>query len=79
MRTIAFAAVTAASLLCDALAVARAANFDPRVITFGEARQELQNTPVLQRPNRPLHIYGNAARRRHQRGVSVGPSVRTQR
>ena len=73
MRTIMYAAVTTAGLFGAALA--EAANFDPRVITFGEARQEIQSTPVLQRPNRPLHIYGNAARRRHQRGASAGPSV----
>jgi hypothetical protein len=77
MRTIMFAAVTAAGLLCAAMA--QGANFDPRVITFGEARQEIQSTPVLQRPNRPLHIYGNAARRRHHRGATAGPSARTQR
>ncbi|RLS77014.1 MAG: hypothetical protein DWI03_07715 [Planctomycetota bacterium] len=77
MRTIMYAAVTTAGLFGAALA--EAANFDPRVITFGEARQEIQSTPVLQRPNRPLHIYGNAARRRHQRGASAGPSARTQR
>jgi len=77
MRTILYAAVTTAGLFGAALA--EGANFDPRVITFGEARQEIQSTPVLQRPNRPLHIYGNAARRRHQRGASAGPSARTQR
>lgn len=75
MRTIAFAALTAAALASEA----RAAGFDPRVVTFGEARQELQNTPVLERPYRPLHVYGNTARRRHQRGTSAAPQGRGQR
>jgi hypothetical protein len=49
---------------------AASAGFDPRIVTFGETRQQIQNTPVLERPNRPLHVYGNTARRRHSRGSS---------
>lgn len=79
MRTVVFMAVTAAALLGDAFVVARAANFDPRVVTFGDARRELQSTPMLERPYRPLHVYGNTARRRHQRGGSSGSEVRTRR
>ena len=46
------------------------------VIKFGAERQKVQNTPVLNRPYRPLHIYGNTVRRRHYRGRAL-PSVRT--
>ena len=29
-------------------------------------RQTIRQTPILQRPNRPGHFYGNAVRRRHR-------------
>jgi len=38
--------------------------FDPRIVTLGEARAELKSKPITQRPNRPLHVYGNTVRRR---------------
>jgi len=41
--------------------------FDPRVITFGETRDQIKSTPVTSRPNRPLHVYGNTVRRRADR------------
>ena len=39
-----------------------------RVIETGPARQLLQQTPLLLRPNRPFHFYGNTVRRLHYRG-----------
>lgn len=53
--------------------LAEAANtgFDPRIITFGEAREQIQNTPIDQRPYRPLHVYGNTVRRRNSRAQST--------
>jgi hypothetical protein len=48
----------------------------PGVIAFGEERAQLQATPIVARPYRPLHFYGNTVRRRHQRAVSAPrPSV----
>ncbi len=44
-------------------------SFDPRIVTFGPAREQLKSTPITQRPNRPLHVYGNTVRRRHRRTV----------
>ncbi len=44
-----------------------AKDFDPRVVTFGETREQIKSTPVTDRPNRPLHIYGNTVRRRSDR------------
>ena len=41
--------------------------FDPRVIVFGDEREKIENTPIEQRPNRPLHFLGNTLRRRHYR------------
>lgn len=71
VRSLVPAAVLAAALGGGAfLSVAPAlagGGFDPRVVTFGAAREQLQNTPITQRPNRPLHVYGNTVRRRHER------------
>jgi hypothetical protein len=65
MRTIILAALTAAALLpCPS---AGASGFDPRVVTFGPAREQIKSTPIEQRPYRPLHVYGNTVRRRHSR------------
>jgi hypothetical protein len=50
-------------------AAARNSNFDPRIITFGESREEIKNTPMVDRPYRPLHVYGNSVRRRHGRSA----------
>lgn len=66
--------ITILSLPFDAIApVAGAANtgFDPRIIAFGEAREQIQNTPIDQRPYRPLHVYGNTVRRRNNRATST--------
>jgi hypothetical protein len=42
--------------------------WSPVVIATGAYRQQLQQTPITQRPNRPLHFYGNTVRRRYHRG-----------
>lgn len=63
LTTVVFAALTES-------ATARNSNFDPRVITFGETREQIKSTPMVDRPNRPLHFYGNSVRRRHGRAVS---------
>ena len=38
------------------------------IIARGEMRQQIEATPILERPYRPLHFYGNAVRRAHYRG-----------
>jgi hypothetical protein len=68
MRTLVFAATLAAAVV-SASAVAAGTGFDPRVITFGDTREEIKSTPITQRPYRPLHVYGNTVRRRHQRST----------
>ncbi|MEX0669703.1 MAG: hypothetical protein WD060_04510 [Pirellulales bacterium] len=70
MRTIVIATVAAAALVQVSPVVASGSGFDPRVITFGETRQQIQNTPILDRPYRPLHVYGNTVRRRYTRGTT---------
>ncbi len=69
MRTVAFAAFLAAAL-APLSAEAAGTGFDPRVIAFGETREAIKSTPITQRPNRPLHVYGNTVRRRHQRATT---------
>lgn len=41
--------------------------FDPRIIEVGKERERLKKPPIEKRPDRPLHIYGNAVRRRSGR------------
>lgn len=52
--------------------------FDPRIVAIGEARDEIKSKPIEQRPNRPLHVYGNTVRRRQTRAYS-SPRVSGQR
>ena len=47
-----------------------------RVITFGETRDQLQATPIEQRPYRPGHFYGNRVRRQ-SRSSSSAPASRS--
>jgi hypothetical protein len=70
MRTLVITAVAAAALVPVSPVDAAGTGFDPRIVTFGETRQQIQSTPMLERPYRPLHVYGNTARRRHSRGAS---------
>lgn len=72
MRIVLCAALGLAALLPAPPTAARETGFDPRVVTFGETRTQIKSTPITQRPNRPLHVYGNTVRRRHERGVTRG-------
>ena len=67
MRIIACAALIVAALSPCPTAAAAGTGFDPRIITFGETREQIKSTPIEQRPYRPLHVYGNSLRRRHAR------------
>jgi len=69
MRTLVISAGAAAMLVLASSAHAASTGFDPRIIAFGEAREQIKSTPMLDRPYRPLHVYGNTARRRHNRGA----------
>jgi hypothetical protein len=39
------------------------------VVARGELKQWIDSTPIVDRPNRPLHFYGNAVRREYYRGT----------
>ena len=41
------------------------------VIAPESIRPQIQSTPIINRPYRPLHFYGNTVRRRHYRGTFV--------
>ena len=73
MRTVVLAALLAAAV-APAPVEAAGTGFDPRVVTFGESRDQIKSTPITQRPYRPLHVYGNSVRRRHQRS-STAPTT----
>lgn len=66
-------------ILIFVAATASSAVADGPIIAFGPERQQIRETPILERDNRPLHFYGNTVRRRHARQtpatVPVGPSA----
>ena len=66
---------------CGAI-VATVCLVDPVVPAGGEARltadqltrSHIRSLPIEARPNRPIHFYGNAVRRRHHRAASPTPT-----
>ncbi len=40
----------------------------PNVVARGDLQRQIESTPIEQRPNRPLHFYGNTVRRAYYRG-----------
>lgn len=43
------------------------------VIATGELRRQIAATPIVERTNRPLHVYGNTVRRRYHRSFHASP------
>ena len=41
------------------------------VVARGELKEWIESTPIVERPNRPLHFYGNAVRRKYYRGNAL--------
>jgi len=37
------------------------------IVATGEQRAQIKSLDILERPNRPLHVYGNTVRRRATR------------
>lgn len=82
MRKITQIVTTFAIGLMLTTAVRGAANepgWTPRVIKTGEDRELSEQTPMIYRPYRPLHFYGNTVRRVYYRGRALpnGQDVRT--
>ena len=44
------------------------------VVARGELKQQIEATPILERPNRPFHFYGNTVRRQYYRGSAMSRS-----
>ena len=68
-----FRGILVAALVAITAIPAAGADFDPRVVTFGAEREQIKNTPIEKRPNRPLHVYGNSVRRRQSRTAQSAP------
>jgi hypothetical protein len=72
-----FLAVTSVGLpavdatLSPSSAMAAEPGWSPVIIATGEYRRQIEETPIEQRPYRPLHIYGNTVRRMHYRGTPL--------
>lgn len=60
--------VVLASMTAGSQARAGEPGWSPVVIATGDYRRQLESTPILHRPYRPLHFYGNTLRRLHYRG-----------
>ncbi len=41
------------------------------VIAPESVRPQIRRTPIIHRPYRPLHFYGNTVRRRYYRGTAI--------
>lgn len=41
------------------------------VIAPQSIRPQIESTPIIDRPYRPFHFYGNTVRRRHYRGTAL--------
>jgi len=74
-----FRGILVAALVAITAIPAAGADFDPRVVTFGAEREQIKNTPIEKRPNRPLHVYGNSVRRRQGRTAQSAPQGDTRR
>jgi hypothetical protein len=61
--------------MLTAPAAARAADNEPGwlgvVVARGELKQQIDSTPIIDRPNRPFHFYGNTVRREYYRGSAL--------
>lgn len=53
---------------------AQGTGYYPYVIARGQDRERIRNTPIELRPNRPLHFYGNAVRRRYYGRPLISPT-----
>jgi len=60
-----------ATVFCADESLAQQPDWSPTIIVRGEERQQIRATPIQQRPNRPLHFYGNTVRRIHHRGTPL--------
>jgi len=60
--------VVLAGLILTNTARAREPGWASQVVKPASERAKLQQTPIINRPYRPLHFYGNTVRRLHYHG-----------
>ncbi len=68
MKNWTFAMALLGVLCLTSLATAQPSGSSYPIIATGAQRQAIQSTPILHRPNRPGHFYGNTVRRAYYRG-----------
>ncbi|HUG69540.1 MAG TPA: hypothetical protein VMM76_17445 [Pirellulaceae bacterium] len=65
----------ALALLAGGLSASSTAAQEPGwwgvVIAPQSIRPQIESTPIIHRPYRPFHFYGNTIRRRHYRGTAL--------
>lgn len=62
--------VAIGSLLCLSASFGREPNLTAAMSARSQMRQQIAATPLLERPNRPGHFYGNTVRRAYYRGAA---------
>lgn len=69
-----FALLVAAALAAGLAPAAAPRAAEPPVLVASDlTRSQIRSMPIEARPNRPIHFYGNAVRRRHQRAAAPAP------
>ncbi len=66
--------VTLALVAVLAPAAAPRAGAPPVLVAQNLSRTQIRSMPIEARPNRPIHIYGNAVRRRYHRAATPAPA-----
>ena len=61
------AAIVSVLILASEAATAAAPGSLPPIVVRGEVRDAIKFQDIHDRPNRPLHVYGNTVRRRSDR------------
>ncbi|MCA9148366.1 MAG: hypothetical protein KDA92_03655 [Planctomycetales bacterium] len=57
--------------LCNRVVTAQEPGWASEIVAGGVTRQAIESTPMINRPYRPLHFYGNTVRRIHYRGTAL--------
>lgn len=71
MRRLVAASALVVGLLGSFESMAQEPGWSGPVIARGPQRAAIEATPILERPYRPGHFYGNTVRRRHYRGTAL--------
>lgn len=66
--------VAAALAAVPTLTAAPPAAEPPVLVAQNLSRTQIRSMPIEARPNRPIHIYGNAVRRRYHRPATPAPA-----